>query len=306
MKEMLKKIIAFVTHDPVRKIFALVFAFGLWIFVAIGNNYTYQREIKVIYTNLPDSLVIVDSISSIEVLFSGRGGALFTIWAAPPKAQCDLKDKPIGKSTISPQELRIPLGYGPLRIDYNSPAFNISVDRKITTEMRIKVPIKGTPKQGYAIDDVWVLDTVRVVGPQRMLANMSEFNTETLSVRNRGSSFERELRLDIPSPLFSISKKSVNVMVEIDQSIERTLTYVPLILLYSPNQSVRADKSYLDTLVVVGTPRRIKNLTVSDIELRINLTKLEPGDHNLPAEVILPEYLIPVRSVPQKFNIQLD
>jgi len=306
MKEMLKKIIAFVTHDPVRKIFALVFAFGLWIFVAIGNNYTYQREIKVIYTNLPDSLVIVDSISSIEVLFSGRGGALFTIWAAPPKAQCDLKDKPIGKSTISPQELRIPLGYGPLRIDYNSPAFSISVDRKITTEMRIKVPIKGTPKQGYAIDDVWVLDTVRVVGPQRMLANMSELNTETLSVRNRGSSFERELRLDIPSPLFSISKKSVNVMVEIDQSIERTLTYVPLILLYSPNQSVRADKSYLDTLVVVGTPRRIKNLTVSDIELRINLTKLEPGDHNLPAEVILPEYLIPVRSVPQKFNIQLD
>ena len=306
MKEMLKKIIAFVTHDPVRKIFALVFAFGLWIFVAIGNNYTYQREIKVIYTNLPDSLVIVDSISSIEVLFSGRGGALFTIWAAPPKAQCDLKDKPIGKSTISPQELRIPLGYGPLRIDYKSPAFSISVDRKITTEMRIKVPIKGTPKQGYAIDDVWVLDTVRVVGPQRMLANMSELNTETLSVRNRGSSFERELRLDIPSPLFSISKKSVNVMVEIDQSIERTLTYVPLILLYSPNQSVRADKSYLDTLVVVGTPRRIKNLTVSDIELRINLTKLEPGDHNLPAEVILPEYLIPVRSVPQKFNIQLD
>lgn len=303
---MLKNIIALVTHDPVRKIFALVFAFGLWIYVAIGNNYTLQREIKVIYINLPDSLIIVDSISSIDVTFSGRGGALFTIWAAPPKAQYDLKGKPIGKTAISPQELKIPMAYGPLRIDYNSPAFNLTMDRKMTTDMKISVPIKGNPKQGYAIDDAWVLDTVRVIGPQRMLSNITEFNTETLSVRNRSSSFERELRIDIPSPLFTASKKSVKVMVEIDQSIERTLTYVPLILLYSPNQTVRADKNFLDTLVVVGTPRRIKTLAMSDIEIRINLTKLEPGVYNLPAEVILPKYLIPVRSVPQKFNIQID
>jgi YbbR domain-containing protein len=303
---MLKKIIAYITHDPVRKIFALIFAFGLWIYVAIGNNYSYQRGIRIVYTNLPDSFIIVDSISNIDVNFSGRGGALFSIWAAPPKAQCDLRNKATGKITISPQELKIPVGYSPVRIDYNTSAFSVEIDKRIVKEMKIRVPIKGTPKQGYAVDDIWALDTVYVVGPQRMLTNVSELNTETLIVRNRSSSFQKELRVEKPSSLFIISRRSVNVMVKIDQTIQRTLTYVPLILLYSPNQVVRADKSYLDTLVVIGTPRRIKNLSLNDIEIKINLTKLGPGDYNLPAEVLLPEYLTPVYSVPRKFNIQIE
>jgi YbbR domain-containing protein len=302
---MLKSIINVITHDPVRKIFAIVFAFGLWIYVAIGNNYSYQRDIRVMYVGLPDSFLIVDSVSKIDVTFSGRGGALFSIWAAPPKAQCDLKEKSIGRTTISPAELRIPVGYGPLRVDYNTGPFDVAIDRRIEREIEIAVPLKGTPKQGYGIVRVSVHDTVRVVGPQRTLENLSEIPTETLSVRNRSTSFEKELRLEIPSSLLSVTRKRVRATVEIDETKQKTLTFVPLILLYAPGQNVRVDKNYLDTLVIVGTPQRINRLALDDIEIRINLTKLAAGEYEMPAEVILPEYIMPIRSVPRKFKITI-
>jgi len=298
-----KKILEHAIRDPVRKIFAIIFAFGLWIYVAIGNNYTYQREIKLLYTNLPDSLIIVDSVSSIDVVFSGRGGALFSIWAAPPKAQCDLRETNIGKIAVSPQELRIPVGYGPLRIDYNTATVSLTIDKKIAKEMKIVVPTKGAPKQGYAINDITVLDTVRAVGPRKILENTNEINAETLSVKNRSSSFDKELRLEIQSALLKVAPRVVNARISIDQTIQKKLTYVPLILIYSPDQRVRVDKNYLDTLVVVGTPGRIKDLTAADIEVRINLTKLDPGEYDLPAEVILPKYITPILSVPRTFNI---
>lgn len=302
---MLSQIINFIAHDPVRKIFALMFAFCLWIYVAIGNNYTYQRMIDVTYTNTPDTLIVVDSIPSVDVVFSGRGGALFGIWAAPPKAQCDLANTGIGKKTIPPSGLRIPIGYGPLRIEYNTPAVTVTIDRRIEKDIRINVPIKDMPKQGFAVDEVAVLDKIRVTGPQKMLENIREINTESLSVKNRSATFEKELRLELLSSLLSVQRRTVVARVEIDQTVQKTLTYVPLTLIHGTDQKVKVDKNYLDTLVVIGTPKRLRTLTARDVEVRIDLTELDRGDYNVPAAVILPEHITPVRSTPQRFNIKI-
>ena len=303
---MLKEIVSFITHDPIRKVFALVFAFCLWIYVAIGNNYTYEKNIKVVYTNLADSLIIIDSIANIDITFSGRGGALFGIWAAPPRAQCDLKQLKIGKNNFLAKNLRIPVAYGPLKIDFSIPTFTVAIDNKVEKQMTVSVPIKESPKSGYAISDVYSLDTILIVGPKKMLDNITVLTTESLSVRNRSSSFERELRLEISSSLFSPSRQKVRIRVDIDTTTRKVLTNVPLILIYSPNQQVRVDKNNLDTLIVEGSPNRIQGLSTRDIEVRIKLTELSAGYYNLPAEVILPAYIKPTHSVPKTFNITIQ
>ena len=300
---MLYNIVSYITRDPIRKIFATVFAFGLWIYVAIGNNYSYNKEIRVVYTNLPDTAIVVDSVPSIRVTFSGRGGALFSIWAAPPKAQCDLRDKGIGRFEIPTRDLRIPVGYGPLRIDFDKTDITVSLDRKITETIAVSVPIKGTLKEGYAISEIVVLDTIDVIGPRQVLGQINELMTESLNVRNRSISFEKDLKLEIPSPMLGTKKKSVKVRTTIKESIRRTLTDIPLILIYAPGQNARSEKYALDTLVIEGAPQRIKGLSSTDIEVRIKLTKLEAGEYLLPAEIDPPEYVIPVKSVPQKFRV---
>ncbi len=300
---MVYQIVRFITRDPMRKIFAAIFAFGLWIYVAIGNNYTYVKTIKVIYVNLPDSLVVVDSVSSIDVTFSGRGGALFTIWAAPPKAQCDLGNIGSGQTTIASRDLRVPIAYGPLRIDFDMPNIVITVDQKVEQEVAVEVPIKGLPKEGYAINEVRVIDTVRLTGPQMILEQMNEVFTESLSVRNRNASFEKDLKLVLPSALLNASRLDVKAIVEIDRTVRKTITNIPLTVVYLPDQHVRTERTALDTLVIEGTQDRVEGLTINDIGVRIKATKLTPGNYYLPAEIVLPNYIRPIKSVPQKFSL---
>ncbi|UCF71702.1 MAG: hypothetical protein JSW49_05380 [candidate division WOR-3 bacterium] len=300
---MVYQIVRFITRDPMRKIFAAIFAFGLWIYVAIGNNYTYIKTIKVIYVNLPDSLIVVDSVSNIDVTFSGRGGALFTIWAAPPKAQCDLRGIDPGQTTIASRDLRVPIAYGPLRIDYDRPNIVITVDRKVEQEVAVEVPIKGLPKEGYAINDVRVIDTVRLSGPHTILEQMSEVFTESLSVRNRNTSFEKDLKVVLPSPLLTASRLDVKAIIQIDRTVRKTITNIPLTIVYLPDQRVRSERTTLDTLVIEGTPDRVEGLTINNIGVRIKATKLTSGNYYLPAEIVLPKYIRPVKSVPQKFPL---
>ena len=302
---MLYNIISYIARDPIRKIFATVFAFGLWIYVAIGNNYSYQKEIRLVYTNLPDSLVIVDSVSTVEVTFSGRGGALFSIWTAPPKAQCNLREIGTGRFEIPTTDLKIPVGYGPLRIDFERPTLALSVDREIMKTVAVRVPTKGMLKSGFAISDITTFDTIEVAGPQGILGQITELMTESLNVRNRSISFEKDLKLEIPSPMLNTEKRSVRVKTTISESTRRTLIDVPLILIYAPGQSARSERNTLDTLIVEGAPERIRGLTNNDIEVRIKLTKLGAGEYLLPAEIELPDYVMPIRSVPQKFKVTI-
>jgi YbbR domain-containing protein len=303
---MLTRILSHIASDPIRKVFAIVFAFGLWIYVAIGNDYTFQREIDVSYVNLPDSMVLVDSVPNVKVSFTGRGGALFTIWAAPPKALCDLDQARPGTASIPTRDLRTTAGYGPLRIDFETPTIRISVDRMLRKEVAIGVPVRGMPKQGYAVDTIIIRDRVLVGGPQRMIDPLTELSTETLSVRNRAESFERDLRLSIASPLIQANQQAVRAAVRIDRSAIQSLTSLPLVIIHSGDQRARSNKPRLDTLVVESTQRRVMNLNARDVAARIDITGLPAGDHNLAPDITLPPYFTVIKAVPQRFTITID
>jgi hypothetical protein len=299
----LKQILAIIITNPVRKIFAIIFAFGLWFFVSIGNDYQYTRDIKIIYSDLPDTLVIVDSVASVNVTFTGRGGSLLSTWAAPPKARCAVRNVSLGTNEISVKRLFIPMGFADLTTTYNTIMISIDVDLKTSKQIDVAVPVKGSPNQSFAIDHVIVLDTVFISGPRKALKDLSTVATETLNVRNRNKTFTKKLRLTLESPLLDVSRKDVAVEVVVDSSVEKSFTNIPLRLLFTPDQRVSSDKAVLDTLIVRGARSRIRELQRRDITVQIRLTKLSPGEYNLPATILLPDYITPVYSEPQRFNI---
>lgn len=299
----LKQILAIIITNPVRKIFAVIFAFGLWFFVSIGNNYQYTRDIKIVYSDLPDTLIIVDSVSTVSVTFTGRGGSLLSTWAAPPKARCPVRNVSLGKNEISVKRLFIPMGFADLTTTYNTTSISIDVDAKVNKQIQVTVPVKGSPNQDFSIDHLVVLDTVFISGPRKELQALSEITTETLSVKNRNKTFTKKLRLALTSPLLEISRKDVSVEVIVDSSVKKTFTNIPLRLIFTPDQRVSSDKAALDTLVVQGARSRIDELQRHNITVQIRLTKLTPGEYALPATILVPDYITPVYSEPQRFNI---
>lgn len=301
----LKPIIRFVLYDPIRKIVAIIFAFGLWFFVALDNSYTYSKNIRVVYTNLADSLILVDSIPRIQVTITGRGGALLSTWAAPPKARCNLSDIDPGSHTIAVGDLAVPTGYGGLNISHTIPAINIHVDRITRKNTTVTVPLKDELKDGFAVNETIVHDTVTMLGPATLLEEMQTIFTETLSVRNRSSSFITTARVADLGHLFQISHEQVKVEVKIDKKTERMFTNIPLKLIFTPNQRVTSERISLDTLIVEGPKTKVSQLGKKDITVRIRLTTLPAGDYELPALITLPEYITPLYSSPKRFRITI-
>jgi|GEM_PF-731607 len=302
----LKKVLQIITHNPVRKIFAIVFAFGLWFFVAIGNDYQYTKEIGIIYSYLPEDLIVVDSMPTVRVTFIGRGGALLSTWAAPPKARCSLRNIGVGGHEIPVRNLIVPLGFSDVSITYpTAKVISITIDEKLSKQIEVKVPVKGSLKEGYSINDIVGLDTIVVTGPGRILRDLNELTTESLSVKNKSSSFVKRLKIAEIPPLVQISQKQVQVEIKLDTTVQKLFTTIPLKLIFTPSQRVSSEKISLDTLIVKGSKNRIEELMKGDIEVRINLTKLSAGDYELPASIILPDYITPVYSYPKRFKIKL-
>lgn len=302
----LKKVLQIIIHNPVRKIFAIVFAFGLWFFVAIGNDYQYTKEIQIIYSYLPDDLIVVDSVPTVRVTFIGRGGALLSTWAAPPRARCSLRNVGVGTHEIPVRNLIIPLGFSDVSITYPAAkSINITIDEKLSKQIELKVPVKGALKEGYAINEIIVRDTIVVTGPGGVLRDLNELATESLNVKNKSSSFAKRLNITEIPPLVQVSQKQVEVEVKLDTTAQTLFTNIPLKLIFTSNQRVSSEKISLDTLVVKGSKYRIEELIKEDIEVRINLTKLSAGDYELPASIILPDYITPVYSYPKRFKIKI-
>ena len=302
----LKKVLQIIIHNPIRKIFAIVFAFGLWFFVAIGNDYQYTKAIQIIYSYLPEDLIVVDSVPTVKVTFIGRGGALLSTWAAPPKARCNLRNIGLGTHEIPVRNLIVPLGFSDVSITYpTAKAITITIDEKLSKQVEVKVPVKGSLKEGYSINDIVVLDTIVATGPASILRELNELTTESLNVKNKNTSFVKRLKIAEPPLLVQISQREVQTEIKLDTTVQKLFTTIPLKLIFTPNQRVSSEKISLDTLMVKGSENRIEGLMKGDIEVRINLTKLSAGDYELPASIILPDYITPVYSYPKRFKIKI-
>ncbi|UCC12508.1 MAG: hypothetical protein JSW02_02950 [candidate division WOR-3 bacterium] len=300
-----ESVLQFIIYNPVRKIVAIIFAFGLWFFVALGNKYQYKKDIPVVYTNTPKMLIIVDSVPTIPVVFNGRGGALLSTWAASPKAMCNLRNVETGVTTIATRSLTIGTGFGDITVTHTVPEIQVTLDNKISEDIEILIPVTGSVHHAYALNEVSVLDTITATGPAMQLAGLNVLVAETLRLNNERSSFEKTIRLESPSQLFNLSHDVVRVAVGVDTAMEKLFTNIPLTLIFTPQQRVVSEKISLDTLVVRGPRDRVNRLMKKDITVRIRLSQVEPGEYNFPATIVLPDYITPVSSKPQRFKVTI-
>jgi YbbR domain-containing protein len=247
--------------------------------------------------------MITDSTASINVSLIGRGGSLLSSWAAPPKARCNVMDMNLGTNTVPVTNLMIPLGFPDLRLSFNTKSIDVTIDERITRIMQVKVPTKGELKHGYSISDIVIRDTVSVTGPRNVLFNQDAVLTETLDIKNKQSSFLARVKIEDTSDLFEFSKTQVQIEVKVDKTVKRSFTNIPLTLIFTPDQRVTSEKISLDTLIVEGPANEINNLQKKDITVKVKLTKLQVGEHYLPATIELPQYIKPVNSVPKTFKI---
>jgi YbbR domain-containing protein len=294
-----------IVNDPIRKIFAIVFAFGLWLFVAVEGTYSHRRTVKIAFIGLPDSLTVTDAPLEIPVIFTGKGRSLLSFWLLPPTAMATVTDAKIGSARITSKDLAIPSNPQDVSVQYEIKTMDLQIDEKIKRTVPVTIPMKGNPPEQYAIGMITIADTVQATGPRGYLRGLAYVLTESLDVHNRTSSFYQKLKLLAPAGSIQFNQDYVTAMIEIDTVSRRLLTDLPVKIISKQNQTVSAAVLYLDTLIVAGTKSRVSKLKKIDIDIMIRLSGLKAGEYSLPAEIISPEYVKPVHSSPKKFKIKI-
>jgi YbbR domain-containing protein len=302
---MLKRLLLFIIRDPIRKIFAIIFAFGLWLFVVVDNDYRYERNLKIIYSGLADSLIVTDSMTEINVEFNGRGRNLFTIWLLRPKVLCNLADAHRGENKIPIRNLFIPLTFSDVVINYGLKSLDIKVDEKIDKEIKLSVPFRGTPKKGFTLSKIVSPSSVHMTGPRELLRVLTELTADSVNLDNVNLTFEKPLSIITPSPLIKVASAPAMIRVETDSAVQKFMTDLPIKVINPAGKRVSLDRPAVDTLIIEGPKSEITRLARSDIEIRIRISDRKPGYYLLPAEVILPDYFRPVYSSPKKFGIRI-
>ncbi|MGQ9816681.1 MAG: hypothetical protein ACUVQ3_01835 [bacterium] len=301
MLQILKTILKFFTVEPARKILAALFAFGLWLFVAVEGMYNYERDIAVIYTNLPDTYIITKSEAKLKVIFSGKGKNLIGIWLSPPKAMCNLSDVVPGKNVISTEDFVVPVK--DIVANYKVKYVNVEIDEKQTKWIKPLIPIKGSLKNGFAISAIEVLDTLSATGPKNILRQLDGVITESLDVNNQFATFEKRLKIESSMEHVKFSKNNVTVRVMVDSLIQWSFTAVAVNVLKNQGQIVRVLNPHIDTIVISGAKSRINNIKKEEITVRIKTTDLVSGEYYLSPEIILPDFLTAVYYQPQRLKV---
>ncbi|HEX7318859.1 MAG TPA: CdaR family protein [bacterium] len=299
------QILRSIVNDPIRKIFAIVFAFGLWLFVAVEGTYTDRRDVKIAFIGLPESLTVTDAPLEIPVTFTGKGRSLLGFWLLPPTVIATVTDAKTGSVKITSKDLAIPSNPQDVSVQYDIKTMDLRIDEKVKQTVPVTIPMKGSPPERYAIGMITISDTVLATGPKGYLRGLADVATESLDVHNRTASFYQKLKLRAPAGSIRFNQDYVTAMIEIDTVSRRLLTNLPVKIISKQNQTVSAAALYLDTLIVAGANSRISKLKKTDIDIMIRLSDLKTGEYSLPAEIISPAYVKPVHSSPKKFKIKI-
>jgi len=303
MQKVLKSVINFFVVDPVRKFLALIMAFGLWLFVAVEGVYNYEREIPISYINLSDYYVITESGTKLQVTFNGKGKNLFGIWASPPRIICDLTEVVPGRNVISTRDLKIPVK--DLNVNFSSKFITVDIDEKAVKFVKPLIPIKGSPKNGYAISTIEILDSILATGAKKTLQRLNEIVAETLNVNNKSATFETSLRIESVLEPVKFSKEIIRLRVVIDSSVQKTFTEIGINILKNAGQKVKIDNYKIDTLIISGAHNRLDKMVRDDIIVRIRVSDLVYGEYFLSPEIIMPEFVSLVYSKPQVIKVYI-
>lgn len=240
----------------------------------IGGQQISPSSVKVTGTSS-----VVDSISSVKVLYDVSGATMNISDAAPIK----LYDSQ-GTEIVDD------------RIELSKTAVDIKVNVLMTKTVPVTYKTKGTPADGYGVSgiDQAVTETV-IAGTEDALRDVNSIDVPDSAIDvsglNADKIFHVRLSSYLPGNITVMSEGVVNVTVRIYPVSERDIS-VPVTGIVLSNLPQGYNISFGDVtavnITVTGEQSVLTALTVTGIIPTIDLSGIKEGDNTLRLKVTLP------------------
>lgn len=305
MNRIWKKILTWASSDTGLKLFSLLFAVGLWLFVNAGQKATEKSlTVPVEVRNLPADLIAVNpGPPQVEVRVSGPPALLSTLDPEYLKIVLDLGGAHAGTSTfrLSAAFFNPPRG---IRIAQISPSvINLKLETKGERSLPVAVRLGTKPPAGYKIARMeTVPETVRVRGPANAVNRMTSVETVPVEVESAKGQFTREVRLASAEEAvtFLPDRVAVTVVLE-EETITREFSRLDV---RAKNFSGKYSASPRQATVKLSGPKKsLAELAVGPEQVYLDLRGLKPGAHNLGLSFNLPPDVKVVEQKPDRFRV---
>ncbi|HRQ69837.1 MAG TPA: CdaR family protein [bacterium] len=197
MKEALKN---FFTQYSSEKLLALLLTLILWTFSISRNQESRDYPVKVNIIHPKDQIIVSDTIDQIQVKLSGSVFDFAKINDRDFVINIDISAKKPGKFTRL-LDAKMMTFTGNLSVEKIFPAeISVRTAKKIERKVKIDPWLDGQPPAGSKIKGYKVTPKkVTIAGPEKEISEIDSVTTEKIVLDTLKGSFEKELKLVLPS-----------------------------------------------------------------------------------------------------------
>ncbi|RJO66081.1 MAG: hypothetical protein C4523_13435 [Myxococcales bacterium] len=261
------------------KLFSLLIALLLWLFVLGAEDVTATVEVPLFFKMPPDKVLVTDVPNKANVSVSGPWAAIKSWNADNLEVEINLINADLGPSVVYLEEKRFQLPPSLKLTRVNPSEVAISLAKKASKQAPV-VPVQtGTPALGYVVKSIKVMpDKVLIEGAESDIQIVDEVLTEEIDVAERKQSFTvmtKPVRLskNISFPQKELLEVAVTIKKDLE---ERTFPNVP-VRVRNSRYVARVEPAEIP-LTIMGPREVVESLQTKDIKAFVDAEK-EEGDH---------------------------
>jgi YbbR domain-containing protein len=294
------------TRNVGLRLLALGIAIGFWMFVNAGERGSVASlTVPLSYRQLPPGFVIVNrppDFVKIEV----TGPRTLLSLLDPERIAVRLMLNGIGNGQsdirILPTMFNTPRGTMVTRISPD--LITLDVDHIMRRDVPVHLTTQGKTSNGYTVSAVDVRPaTVTVTGPSRFVLPLTQINTEPFDIDGLTSDIERSVDLADTESAIRYEVDSVDAKVSVSEVIaDREFRSVGVDV-QNCDYRFRVEPR-AGSIIIRGPMLKLESLETKGL-LFVDAKDLEPGSHELPVQVNLPDGMQLVRETPDKVRLRM-
>jgi YbbR domain-containing protein len=284
---------------------SLIIAIGLWVFVNAGERGSVQPiTVPISYRSLPRGMVIMNHPPDfVKIEITGPRTILSLVNPERLALKLDLSGVAFGQSEfkVFPSMFNTPRGTTVTSISPDQLA--LDVDHIVSREVPVHLAVQGKVTPGYQISSVELTPpSVIAIGPSRFVAGLTSIATEPLDLHGLNADADRAVDIFIPNPAVRFSTARVEARLDISEAISDREFRGVSVEVKDSDFKFRVEPRQA-TLTIRGPAVKLAGLGAKGLAY-VDAKGVEPGSHELPVQVTLPDGMQLVRASPEKVRLR--
>ncbi len=281
------------------KMVSFFLAVGLWYYATGEEGIEVTRYVPVeVKVNNSQMSILKMSVPSVQVTFMAPRAMLSDLMSEEIKAYHEIgtEVKKAGEYSFRIEAGEIKLKTPQIRIVKIEPeVLDVTLDELIVQKVAIKPNFLGEPAFGYKVDTDKIEmnpNAAMLEGPKGQLEKLQSIKTEKVDLVGRIRPFRRTLNLEIPANIKILSEDVVDLYVPIQEAYdEKEFKDIPVKVLLPAGKQEAEFKPEKVVVTLKGPRKEFEGLGPDKITAYVDASNLQEGEHNVEAQVILPEGL---------------